>query len=53
MAGGTGLMLDERMLAHDPGRGHPDRPVGLRVLLVGWRAAPAFARIGARPATEV
>ncbi len=51
MAGGTGLMLDERMLAHDPGRGHPERPDRLRVLLDRWRDAAAFSRIGARPAT--
>jgi acetoin utilization deacetylase AcuC-like enzyme len=52
MAGGTGLMLDDRMLAHDPGRGHPERPERLRVLLDRWRDATAFTRIGARPATE-
>ena len=32
MAGGTGIVLDERMLAHDPGPGHPERPDRLRVL---------------------
>ena len=52
MAGGTGLMFDDRMLAHDPGRGHPERPDRLRVLLDRWRDAPGFTRIGARPATE-
>ena len=52
MAGGTGLMLDERMLAHDPGRGHPERPDRLRVLLDRWRDAAGFTRIAARPATE-
>jgi acetoin utilization deacetylase AcuC-like enzyme len=52
MAGGTGLMLDDRMLAHDPGRGHPERPDRLRVLLDRWRDAAGFTHIGARPATE-
>jgi acetoin utilization deacetylase AcuC-like enzyme len=52
MAGGTGIMLDDRMLAHDPGRGHPERPDRLRVLLDRWRDAAGFTRIGARVATE-
>jgi acetoin utilization deacetylase AcuC-like enzyme len=52
MAGGTGIVLDDRMLAHDPGRGHPERPDRLRVLLDRWRDAPGFTRIGARPATD-
>jgi acetoin utilization deacetylase AcuC-like enzyme len=52
MAGGTGLMLDDRMLAHDPGRGHPERPDRLRVLLDRWRDAAGVTRIAARPATE-
>src|SRR5690242_15263048 len=52
VAGGTGLVLDDRMLAHDPGRGHPERPDRLRVLLDRWRDAAGFARVGARLATE-
>ncbi len=52
MAGGTGLMFDDRMLAHDPGRGHPERPDRLRVLHDRWRDAAGFRRIGARLATE-
>src|SRR5215470_9151077 len=51
MAGGTGIMLDDRMLAHDPGRGHPERPDRLRVLNDRWRDAPDLRHIGARPAT--
>jgi acetoin utilization deacetylase AcuC-like enzyme len=52
MAGGTGVVLDERMLAHDPGRGHPERPDRLRVLHHHLADAPGLVRIGARPATE-
>jgi acetoin utilization deacetylase AcuC-like enzyme len=52
MAGGTGIMLDERMLAHDPGHGHPERPDRLRVLLDRWRDAHGVRRIGARPASD-
>lgn len=52
MAGGTGLLLDARMLAHDPGRGHPERPERLRALVDHLDGAPGFARIGARVATE-
>jgi acetoin utilization deacetylase AcuC-like enzyme len=52
MAGGTGIVLDERMLAHDPGRGHPERPDRLRVLYEGLRDRPGLVHIGARPASE-
>lgn len=52
MAGGTGTVIDERMLAHDPGYGHPERPERLRVLLDHLGASPDLARIGARPASE-
>jgi acetoin utilization deacetylase AcuC-like enzyme len=52
MAGGTGIVLDERMLAHDPGRGHPERPDRLRVLCDGLRDRAGLVRIGARPASE-
>jgi acetoin utilization deacetylase AcuC-like enzyme len=51
MAGGTGLVLDERMLAHDPGAGHPERPDRLRVLHDRFAGARGYVRIGARPAT--
>src|SRR5262250_1158826 len=52
MAGGTGLMFDDRMLAHDPGPHHPERPDRLRVLHDRWRDAPGLRRIGARLATD-
>jgi acetoin utilization deacetylase AcuC-like enzyme len=50
MAGGTGIVLDPRMLAHDPGRGHPERPDRLRVLLDHLAGAPHLVALGARPA---
>ena len=52
VAGGTGIMFDDRMLAHDPGAGHPERPDRLRVLNDRWREAPGLVRIGARVASE-
>src|SRR5262249_22728372 len=52
MAGGTGIVLDERMLAHDPGYRHPERPDRLRVLQQHLSGAPGLTRIGARPASE-
>jgi acetoin utilization deacetylase AcuC-like enzyme len=52
MAGGTGIVLDERMLAHDPGAGHPERPDRLRVLQHHLGGAAGLIRIGARPASE-
>jgi len=51
MAGGTGIMFDDRMLAHDPGPGHPERSDRLRVLHDRWRDASGLRRIGARAAT--
>ena len=52
MAGGTGLVVDARMLQHHPGVGHPERPDRLRVLLDRFDHAPGLVRLGARPATE-
>src|SRR5215470_7301163 len=52
MAGGTGIVLDDRMLAHDPGRGHPERPDRLRVLRDRLEDAPGLVHLGARPASE-
>jgi acetoin utilization deacetylase AcuC-like enzyme len=52
MAGGTGLVLDDRMLAHDPGAGHPERPDRLRVLHARWRDAGGLVHVPARLATE-
>lgn len=52
MAGGTAIMLDERMLAHDPGHGHPERPDRLRVLQHRLAGVPGVVRMCARPASE-
>ena len=52
MSDGTAVVLDDRMLAHDPGRGHPERPERLRVLLDHLGRAPDLVRLGARVATE-
>jgi acetoin utilization deacetylase AcuC-like enzyme len=52
VAGGTGIVLDERMLAHEPGPGHPERPDRLRVLQQHLDGAAGLVRIGARRATE-
>jgi acetoin utilization deacetylase AcuC-like enzyme len=51
MAGGTGVVLDARMLDHDPGRGHPERSDRLRVLRDHLRGARGLTTIGARLAT--
>src|SRR5262245_65865662 len=51
MAGGTGLCLDARMLGHEPGAGHPERPERLRVLLDRFDGTPAARRIAAREAS--
>jgi acetoin utilization deacetylase AcuC-like enzyme len=52
MAGGTAIVVDERMLAHDPGRGHPERADRLRVLLDRFADEPAVVHLGTRLATE-
>jgi acetoin utilization deacetylase AcuC-like enzyme len=52
MPNGTAIVVDERMLAHDPGRGHPERPERLRVLLDHLAHARDLVRLGARLATE-
>jgi len=51
MAGGTGLMLDARMIAHQPGPGHPERPERLRVLHDRLVDARGLVHVGARLAT--
>src|SRR5437016_5817913 len=51
MAGGTAVVVDRRMLAHDPGRGHPERPDRLRVLLDHLADARGLVQLGARAAT--
>jgi acetoin utilization deacetylase AcuC-like enzyme len=52
VAGGTAIVLDRRMLAHDPGPGHPERPDRLRVLLDRLEGARGLVRLGARAASE-
>src|SRR5206468_1295048 len=52
MAGGTAVAVDRRMLAHDPGRGHPERPDRLRVLLDHLGDAADLVHLGARAAAE-
>ncbi len=49
---GTAVVADPRMLAHDPGRVHPERPDRLRVLLDYVAAARGLTRLGTRPASE-
>ena len=46
------MVLDARMLAHDPGRGHPERADRLRVLLDHLGEAPGLVHLGARLADE-
>ena len=52
VASGTAVVSDARMLAHDPGRGHPERPDRLRVLLDHLEDAAGLVRLRPRPATE-
>jgi acetoin utilization deacetylase AcuC-like enzyme len=52
MAGRTGVVLDARMLAHDPGRGHPERPDRLRVLLDHLAGSRGVTHLGPRFADE-
>ena len=52
MAGGTGIVVDARMLAHDPGFGHPERPDRLRVLLDHLGTARDLVHLEAWPASE-
>jgi len=52
MAERTAVVIDRRMLEHDPGRGHPERPDRLRALLDHVGDARGLVPLGARPATE-
>ena len=52
MAGGTAIVVDRRMLAHDPGRGHPERADRLRVLLDHLGDARGLIHLEARAAGE-
>src|SRR5438093_4690511 len=51
MAGGTAVASEPRMLAHDPGRGHPERADRLRILLDHVDDTRGLVRLPARPAT--
>ena len=52
MAGGTALVFDSRMIAHDPGAGHPERPDRLRVLEHRFADLGGLVHLGARAASE-
>ena len=52
MAGGTAVVLDDRMIAHDPGPGHPERPDRLRVLRDHLADGRSLVHLGARAAEE-
>jgi acetoin utilization deacetylase AcuC-like enzyme len=52
MAGGTAVVLDDRMIAHDPGRGHPERPDRLRALRDHLEDGRGLVHLGARAAEE-
>ncbi|HWP67426.1 MAG TPA: histone deacetylase [Candidatus Limnocylindria bacterium] len=52
MAARTAYVTHERMLAHDPGAGHPERPARLKVLQERVAAEPEIVKLGARPATD-
>src|SRR5213594_1852949 len=52
MAGGTAVVSDARMLAHDPGRGHPERAERLKVLLDHLAGARDLVRLEPRAATD-
>lgn len=51
MASGVGIASDERMLAHNAGPGHPERPERLRALLSHLDGASGLRRLPARFAT--
>jgi len=52
MSGDTAYVTDRRMLAHDPGAGHPERPDRLRVVQDRVDAEPGLVRLAARAATD-
>ena len=48
----TAYMTDRRMLAHDPGAGHPERAARLVVVQARVEAEPGLVALAARPATD-
>jgi hypothetical protein len=48
MSTATALVLDERMLAHDPGRGNPERPSGSACCSTTSRTRAILVRLGPR-----
>jgi acetoin utilization deacetylase AcuC-like enzyme len=52
VAGGTAIVLDRRMCGHEPGRGHPERPERLGVLIDHLGEASGLVHLGARHASE-
>ncbi|MGD9765347.1 MAG: histone deacetylase [Candidatus Binatia bacterium] len=47
----TGIVLDQRYMAHDTGRGHPERPERIGVLLSALAGRPDLEQIEPRLAT--
>src|SRR5262245_10040131 len=47
----TGIVLDQRYMEHDPGRGHPERPERIGVLLPSVSGEPGTVRVEPRAAT--
>ena len=47
----TGIVLDPRYMAHDPGRGHPERPERIGVLLPALLESADLQRVEPRAAT--
>jgi acetoin utilization deacetylase AcuC-like enzyme len=52
MAGGTAYVTDARMLAHDPGPRHPERPARLQVVQARVAAEPGLVALTPRQATD-
>jgi acetoin utilization deacetylase AcuC-like enzyme len=52
MAGGTAYVTDPRMLAHDPGAGHPERPARLKVVQERVAAEPGLVALAPRAASD-
>jgi acetoin utilization deacetylase AcuC-like enzyme len=52
MAARTAYVTHARMLAHDPGAGHPERPARLKVVQERVAAEPDLVALTARPASD-